>query len=167
MFLLGVLEWCCTTGFVWCTTWLVPGNSFAPLGLNRNDDIHSTTRLISNWPKPYSDLQDHLGQFTPLHHLVCNFLAKTLKLAMLLGEQQPQLQPQLQHWPWFQPRRSWTEQVGPEIAHSAVSISGLPRIQLELRDLGEQFWEQNQLKLQTCEGHVDGAESSKVQLGNG
>ena len=33
---------------LWCTTWLVPGNSFAPLGLNSNYDIHSATRLISN-----------------------------------------------------------------------------------------------------------------------
>ena len=34
--------------FVWCTTWLVPGNPFAPLGLNSNYDIHSATRLLSN-----------------------------------------------------------------------------------------------------------------------
>ena len=37
-----------TTGFVWYTTWLVPGNTFAPLGLKSNYDIHSATRLISN-----------------------------------------------------------------------------------------------------------------------
>ena len=37
-----------TTWFVWCTAWLVPGNPFAPLGLNSNYDIHSATRLISN-----------------------------------------------------------------------------------------------------------------------
>ena len=30
------------------TTWLVPGNPFAPLCLNSNYDIHSATRLISN-----------------------------------------------------------------------------------------------------------------------
>ena len=36
------------------TTWLVPGNPFAPLGLNSNYDIHSATRLNSTWPKPYS-----------------------------------------------------------------------------------------------------------------
>ena len=28
------------------TTWLVPGNPFAPLGLNSTYDIHSTTGLI-------------------------------------------------------------------------------------------------------------------------
>ena len=30
-----------TTWFVWCTTWLVPGNPFAPLGLNSNKDVPS------------------------------------------------------------------------------------------------------------------------------
>ena len=32
---------------MWRTTWLVPGNPFAPLGLNSNYDIHSTTGLTS------------------------------------------------------------------------------------------------------------------------
>ena len=36
-----------TTWFVWCTTWLVPGKLFAPLGWNSNYNIHSTTRPIS------------------------------------------------------------------------------------------------------------------------
>ena len=37
-----------TTVFAWCTTWLVPGNLFVPLGLNSNCDNHSATTLISN-----------------------------------------------------------------------------------------------------------------------
>ena len=48
VFSLGLFSVVRTTWFVWCTTWLVPGNPFAPLGLNCNYDIHSATRLISN-----------------------------------------------------------------------------------------------------------------------
>ena len=51
VFSLGLFSMVHTTRFVWCTTWLVAGNPFAPLGLNSN---YSATRLISNWPKPYS-----------------------------------------------------------------------------------------------------------------
>ena len=48
VFFLGLFGVVRTTWFVWCTTWLVPGNPFAPLGLNSNYDIYSATRLISN-----------------------------------------------------------------------------------------------------------------------
>ena len=34
----------CSLFSVVCTTWLVPGNPFVPLGLNSNYDIHSTTQ---------------------------------------------------------------------------------------------------------------------------
>ena len=48
VFSLGLFGVVRTTWFVWCSTWLVPGNPFALLGLNINYDIHSATRLISN-----------------------------------------------------------------------------------------------------------------------
>ena len=48
VFSLGFFSVVPTTWFVWRTTWLVPGNPLAPLGLNSNYDIHSGTRLISN-----------------------------------------------------------------------------------------------------------------------
>lgn len=55
------------TWFVWCTHHLDSSRKpFAP-----------TTRLISTWLKPYSGIyKDHLGQFTPYHHLVCNFFGE-------------------------------------------------------------------------------------------
>ena len=49
VFSLGLLGVVHITWFVWCTTPSGPENLFAPLGLNSNDDIHSTTRLISTW----------------------------------------------------------------------------------------------------------------------
>ena len=56
VFSLGLFSVERTTWFVWCTTGLVPGNPFAPLGSNSNYDIHSVTRLISNWNRPYCKL---------------------------------------------------------------------------------------------------------------
>ena len=64
-----------TTGFVWCTTWLVPGNRFAPLGLNVIYNIHSATRLLSTWPKPYSALTRPPRTFAPLG---LQFVGRTL-----------------------------------------------------------------------------------------
>ena len=56
-------------GFVWCTTWLVPGNPVAPLGLNLNFIAFDPTHTVHD--------KDHLGQYT-----VCTtglqFLARTL-----------------------------------------------------------------------------------------
>ena len=37
---------------LFCTTWLVPGNPFAPLGLNSNYDIHSATKPYSAFTRP-------------------------------------------------------------------------------------------------------------------
>ena len=47
---------------------------FAPLGWNSNYDIHSTTQTYQHLTQAIQCIyKDHLGQFTPLHHLVCNF----------------------------------------------------------------------------------------------
>ena len=68
--LLGVVH---TTWFVWCTTPSGPENPFAPLGLNSNDDIHSTTRLLA-LDTPTVHLQEPPRAICKsLHHLVCNF----------------------------------------------------------------------------------------------
>ena len=63
VFLLGLFG-------VVCTTWLVPGNPFAPLGLNSNYDRPDYLAID---PSHTVHLQGHLRQCTPLHHLVCNF----------------------------------------------------------------------------------------------
>ena len=76
-----------TTWFVWCTTWLGPGNPSAPLGLNSSYDIHSATRLISNWPKSFSTLtRTTSGNLHPFAPLGLQFLARTLS-SNLLWEQ--------------------------------------------------------------------------------
>ena len=43
VFSLGLFGVVRTTWFVWCATWLVQGNPFAPLGLNSNNEIHGAT----------------------------------------------------------------------------------------------------------------------------
>ena len=80
VFSLGLFGVVHTTWFVWYTTWLVPGNPFAPFGLNSNYDIHSATRLIKELTQAIQCIyKGHLGnlQFAPLG---LQFLARTLLL---------------------------------------------------------------------------------------
>ena len=63
--LFGVVR---TTWFVWSTTWLVPENPFAPLGLNSNYD--SATVHLQGPPRA-------IYTFEPLGLL---FLARTLRV---------------------------------------------------------------------------------------
>ena len=107
------------------------------------------TRTLGRCPKSWGTIS---------HWAWMNLCFKNLtkKLAMLLGEQQLELQPQLQHCMIStQETMNW--------AGWARDSTFCHFYFRPPEHLGEQFWDQNQLKLQTCEGHVDEAESSKVQ----
>ena len=64
----------------WCTTWLAPRNTCAPLGLNGNYDIHSTTVITPLNPSHTMLLQ---GLPKAIQMYTCfrtKFLARTLAL---------------------------------------------------------------------------------------
>ena len=85
MFSLGFFGVVHTTWFVWCTTWIVPGNPFAPLGLNSNNDIRSARDYLAIDPSHTVDLQRSPKAIHTFALLGLQFLVRTLVVTWPCG----------------------------------------------------------------------------------